>query len=147
MTSPIGWGILSVGSGIGQGASDARVPTSRPIGDFPAHLGGPSLGLGPGGTLPLIYKETQAERRRLHGEAPWQLTGVVVNGVWHPAAKGISPPSIRGMEAGLVELAPLPAFLAADDYASAVEVALMEAERLYGSAASSWPQDVSVRLG
>ena len=69
-----------------------------------------------------------AERRRLHSEAPWHLTGVVIDGAWSPAASGIGPPSGRMIEAGLVEVVRLPAFLAPDDQ-SAVEVAVAEAGR------------------
>jgi hypothetical protein len=74
----------------------------------------------------MLYRDVLAERRRLHGEAPWQLTGVVVRGTWSPAAKAISPPDVRQIEAGLVEVVRLPAFLAPDDQ-SAVGVAVVMA--------------------
>lgn len=64
----------------------------------------------------------------MHGEAPWQLTGVVVNGRWSPAAEGIGLPSVRMMEAGLVDLVRLPTFMAPDDQC-AVGVAISEAKR------------------
>lgn len=96
-----------------------------------------------------LYRDALAERRRLHGDAPWRLTGVVIQGAWSPAAEGINPPSVRMIEAGLVELAPLPPFIAPDDEA-AVGGAIAEAERAgYGSAEPGhWPQDRHViRLG
>ena len=77
---------------------------------------------------PLIYRDVLAERRRLHSGAPWQLTGVVICGAWSPAAQGIGPPSVRAIEAGLVDLVQLPTFMAPDDQ-SAVELAISEAER------------------
>ena len=82
----------------------------------------------------MIYRNALAERRRIHSEAPWQLSGVVVGAIWFPAAEGIEPASVRMMEAGLVGVERLPAFLAPNDQ-SAVEVAISEAERAgYGCA-------------
>jgi hypothetical protein len=71
----------------------------------------------------VIYRDVLAEVRRLHGEAPWRLTGVVVDGEWYPAADGIGPATMRQVEAGLVEVRSLPRFLAVDDD-QAVSVAL-----------------------
>jgi hypothetical protein len=74
------------------------------------------------------------------------LAGVVVAGAWYPAHRGISPASDRLIEAGLVEVVALPAFIA-PDLLAAIEVALavaqmqgymMQGYRLAGSNATSW---------
>lgn len=67
-----------------------------------------------------------AELRRLYSSAPQRLTGVVVSGDWYPAHAGISPASDRLIEAGLVEVVELPAFLA-PDLSTAIEVAVVVA--------------------
>lgn len=70
-----------------------------------------------------IYRDVLAEVRRLHSEAPWQLTGVVIDGRWHPATEGIGKASGRSIEAGNVVVRRLPRFLANDD-ADAMSVAV-----------------------
>jgi UvrD/REP helicase N-terminal domain len=71
----------------------------------------------------VIYDDAQAEVRRRHRDGSWHLAGVVVRGTWAPAAAGITSAPIRMIEAGLVELRPLPTFTA-PDHEAALTVAL-----------------------
>jgi hypothetical protein len=91
----------------------------------------------------VIYRDALAELRRVHSEAPWSWTGVVVDGTWAPAAPGIGPASHRQIEAGLVAVVQLPAFIATDIRAAcdvALEVARMAGYAVgeIGPAAPRW---------
>jgi hypothetical protein len=94
-----------------------------------------------------IYRDVLAEVRRPYGEAPWRLTGVVIEGRWRPIAPGVRPPSMRAIEAGCVDVIRLPRFIANDDadaVAAAVCVADMQGIEMAGPEAGPRWHEVSV---
>lgn len=62
-----------------------------------------------------LYRGSRAEVRRIHRDAAWVLTGVVVDDHWYAMSARVQPASIRHVEAGLIGLIELPDFIALDD--------------------------------
>jgi hypothetical protein len=67
----------------------------------------------------MIYRGVRAEVRRMTPDRPWQLAGVVIEGVWHPAAPGIAQATPGLIRASMVDIVALPAFVAPDDQTAA----------------------------
>ena len=70
-----------------------------------------------------IYRRVVAEMRRVHRDAEWVMTAVLLDDRWFAVARGIEPATSRLIEAGLIAASPLLPVLAADD-AAAVECAI-----------------------
>ena len=74
-----------------------------------------------------LYRGVRAEVRRVHRDAAWVVSGVVLGDRWSPADSHVRPPSVRLIEANLVGLRLLPDLIAPDDdraVAVAVRLAL-----------------------
>lgn len=83
-----------------------------------------------------------AELRRVHRNARWVLTGLVIDGEWHPVDRRIEPATARLIEADLVDVAPLLPVLAPNPIAAVAIACGLAADQGWPSAREAPSRDV-----